>query len=198
MPIVSEDDATSIASFDADIPADENDWRKGAAEIRKVKSLVKADFPNIDGPMTCTHSELNEIKDSGISNEELTAIAGSGIQSDDMARVAALTQPADAINRNSLTNGGTKTGNWSAQLQTEYGWDASSVTCVCYLPPGVVGKRVGLADESGGEWARTRPLQVIMSGSDKFHGVSENFHIDVPKSVFYLQFVGGSIGWRFA
>jgi hypothetical protein len=55
------DSATHIASLNAAMPAGGDTVAEADDNIRHVKTVLVTDFPNIGGPVTATHTQLNHV-----------------------------------------------------------------------------------------------------------------------------------------
>lgn len=65
--------ATYIDTLDATYPASGDQRNEGDNHIRLIKAAIKATFPNVTGPVTATHTELNQT-----DNATLLSTATSG------------------------------------------------------------------------------------------------------------------------
>lgn len=124
MPLASKDTGSYIAGLDATIPADNSTPGKrgfGAAEIRKVKSELQAQFPNFTGKaVTASEDKLNycDVTTLGTGeNSKALTVDGSGgwtMAGKTCANLGIVT----TVDINGGTWSGTIDGNWTAAGQS--------------------------------------------------------------------------------
>lgn len=61
------DNAEAIKFMNTDLPNNRDPRADGAAEIRAVKVAIKNCFPNVDGPVSATTAQMNNIFNQGMS-----------------------------------------------------------------------------------------------------------------------------------
>ena len=186
----SQDSGTTVADWNTSIP-DYNTGKRasGAAEIRKVKSILQTQFPSLTGVCSATATELGQLAGTTVTAEEINALHNAGISNTDLQKLADVMATAEEINQlsdNAIVNWTTTIKTASFTVIGGYGYpiDSSGGSFQINLPPATANKVIAFADLGGA--CRSNPVTLARLGSDTIEGVGENLNLNVDRAVVVL------------
>ncbi|WP_457321628.1 hypothetical protein [Roseateles sp. P5_E11] len=203
------DSATTIAGFDTAKPAGSDPAAELDNNIRHVKTVIKTDLPNIGGPMTASHTELNYMvgvtslvqtqldAKSPIASPTFTGLpaaptAAVGTNTTQIATMAALqaglatVAPSTDALALSVSNAAAVT---LVAGQQDCATFAGAVTWTLPVAPSV-GSRCGFIV------GNSRSDNVVARNGQPIMGLAEDMTVDNLNAAFVLRYVNASLGWR--
>lgn len=203
------DTATHISGLNVLLPTGSDNRKEADNNFRHLKTVLVTDFPNIGGPVTATHTELNYV--DGVTSAIQTQIdlkapsaspaltgtptaptASVGTNTRQIATMEALqaglatvAPSTDALTL-SISSGASVSMTAGQQDAATY---AGAVTWTLPASPSS-GNRCGFIVANG------RSDNVVARNGQPIMGLSEDMTVDNPNASFVLRYVDATRGWR--
>lgn len=198
--------ATYISQLDATHPTGLEAKSEGDDHIRVVKSALVTTLPNLAGPVTVTHSQLNTVPDRALR----TGDTYTGTHDFTGATPMVATMPSSASGFEPAST------EFVQRAMAGYAGSALGLVLGIYtgtavtLVPGIHAALNSVATvtvtlpatPTAGATVAVTPMNglysnVIARNGEKIMGLSEDLTLDAPNATFTLRYIDSANGWRF-
>lgn len=184
--------ATYISDLNATYPtgAESNDTAEGDNHLRLIKSTIKATFPNIDGAVTATQTEINTVVGLTATAAELNILDGATLSTTELNYLdgvtSAIQTQLDAKAPGNPTIS-VKIDNFNAASGYHYILRTNSSKTVTFPASPTAGQYFWVTNHSGGNWTGARNSENIM-------GAASNDTLATGKHYEY-RYIDSTTGW---
>lgn len=204
------DSATHIASLNAALPTGSDQIAEADNNFRHIKTVLVTDFPNIAGPVTATHTELNYV--DGVTSAIQPQI-DSKAPSASPTFTGTPTAPTAAVGTNT-TQIATMAALQAGIATVAPSTDALTLSVSNSAAVSLVSGQQDVATYSGGAVTWTLPASpsvgdrcsavngngridnVIARNGQNIMGLAEDMTIDNASAAVQLRFINATLGWR--